>query len=64
MNKTTRFTVAAVALCMAWVVTGSVNANPKIAKDTGKKCVDCHTTAGKPDLNDAGKAYKKDVLKK
>lgn len=59
-----KFTVAAVAVCMAWVFAGTVSANPKIAKDSGKKCADCHTSTGKADLNDAGKAYKKDVLKK
>lgn len=63
MNTTTRFTVAAVALCMAWVFAGSVSANPKMGKDSGKPCAACHTTAGKPDLNDFGKCYKdkKDV---
>lgn len=56
--------VAVVAVCMAWVFAGSVSANPKIAKESGKKCVDCHTKVGSPELIDAGKAYKKDVLKK
>ncbi len=48
---------------MAWVFTGSVNASPKIAKDSGKPCAACHTTTGKPELNDFGKCYKekKDV---
>ena len=53
-----RITVVAVAMCMAWVFSASVNASPKIGKETGKSCATCHTTTGKPDLNDMGKCYK------
>ncbi len=61
--KASRISVAVVAVAMAWVFTGSVNASPKIAKDSGKPCAACHTTTGKPELNDFGKCYKekKDV---
>lgn len=53
-----RITVVAVAVCMAWVFSGSVNANPKFAKETGKPCSNCHVTTGKPELNDLGKCFK------
>lgn len=53
-----RFTAAVVAVGMAWVFAGTVNANPKFAKDTGKPCSTCHTTTGKPELNDFGKCFK------
>lgn len=55
MNK---ITVAAVAVCMAWVFSASVNANPKFAKESGKPCATCHVTTGKPELNDIGKCFK------
>jgi hypothetical protein len=32
-------------------------AKPEYAKTEGKSCTFCHVTAGKPDLNDAGKYY-------
>ena len=31
---------------------------PELAKKENKQCVYCHTSIGKPDLNDAGKYYK------
>jgi len=31
---------------------------PEIAKKEEKQCTVCHTSLGKPDLNDAGKYYK------
>ena len=34
-------------------------AKPAYGKKEGKKCTYCHTTAGKPDLNDIGKCYQK-----
>ena len=33
-------------------------AKPAYSKKESKKCVYCHTAAGKPDLNDTGKCYK------
>jgi hypothetical protein len=33
-------------------------ATPAYSKKEGKKCTYCHTTAGKPELNDTGKCYK------
>lgn len=60
MNKTTRFTVAAVAVLMTWVFAGSVSAKPEYAAKTGKKCADCHAGAPKKDnLTDAGKTFLK-----
>lgn len=59
MNTSTRLAVVAVAMSMVWVFAGSASAKPEFAKSTGKKCADCHTAAGKPELNDAGKAFKK-----
>lgn len=58
MITTARLTAVTAVLCMAWVFAGPVNANPKIAKDTGKPCATCHTATGKPDLNDLGKCFK------
>jgi len=44
------------------LVSGSMisvsRATPAYAKKEGKKCVFCHVTAGKPELNDTGKCYK------
>ncbi len=31
---------------------------PEMSKKENKQCIYCHTTMGKPDLNDAGKYYK------
>jgi hypothetical protein len=31
---------------------------PEFTKKENKPCVYCHTSVGKPDLNDAGKYYK------
>ena len=31
---------------------------PEFTKKENKACVYCHTSVGKPDLNDAGKYYK------
>jgi hypothetical protein len=33
------------------------SAKPEYAKTEGKACTFCHTTAGKPDLNEAGSYY-------
>lgn len=34
------------------------SAKPAYAAKEHKKCIYCHTTAGKPELNDTGKCYK------
>jgi len=34
-------------------------ATPEYTKKENKQCTYCHTAVGKPDLNDAGKYYKK-----
>ena len=33
------------------------DAKPEYAKTEGKSCTFCHTTEGKPDLNEAGNYY-------
>jgi hypothetical protein len=50
----------------ALLITGSIAllflpfalATPEFAKKESKQCVYCHTSVGKPDLNDAGRYYK------
>ena len=44
----------AVALLLAPLAT----ATPEFTKKESKACIYCHTSVGKPDLNDAGKYYK------
>ena len=53
-------------LIRALAITGSVAllfvpfavGTPEFTKKENKPCVYCHTSVGKPDLNDAGKYYK------
>jgi hypothetical protein len=53
-------------LFRALAITGSVAVlfvpfavgTPEFTKKENKPCVFCHTSVGKPDLNDAGKYYK------
>ncbi len=40
-----------------WIFVTPSYAKPEYAKTEGKTCTFCHVTAGKPDLNDAGKYY-------
>jgi hypothetical protein len=41
--------------CLISISTSS--AKPAYATKEHKQCIYCHTTAGKPDLNDVGKCY-------
>ncbi len=57
-------TLAALALVMAFFLVASLQATLKYKKDTGKKCVFCHTGIPKPgdedpQLNEDGKQFKR-----
>ncbi len=43
---------------VALVLSPFASGTPELAKKENKQCVYCHTSIGKPDLNDAGKYYK------
>ena len=54
--------ITALAVVTVWSLV-PVTATPKYAKDTGKKCSDCHVKVPKkgedPNLTDLGKAFQK-----
>ena len=54
--------ITALAVVTVWSLV-PVTATPKYAKDTGKKCTDCHVKVPKkgedPNLTDLGKAFQK-----
>jgi len=57
-------TLAALTLVMALFLAGSLQATLKYKKETGKKCVFCHTGIPKagdedPQLNEDGKEFKR-----
>jgi len=58
MRKVVIAIVVVAAVAFSWMTASLVQADAKIAKETGKSCTFCHTKAGKPDLNDKGKCYK------
>lgn len=59
MKRLLQIAIPAMILAFgATVMTTSVYGSAKIAKETGAKCLACHTKAASKDLNDAGKCYK------
>lgn len=61
-----KITVAAVAVCMAWVFAGTVSATPKMMTDAKKKaCADCHSAKPetKTNLTPAGVEFQKTLKK-
>lgn len=58
MLKIFRYMIpAAVFAAGLWMSVTPSQAKPAYAKKEGKSCTYCHVTAGKPDLNNAGKYY-------
>ena len=50
--------VLAITGSVALLLAPLATATPEFTKKEGKACIYCHTSVGKPDLNDAGKYYK------
>ncbi len=53
-------TIRALAIILGLVILAAPFGigTPEISKKEEKQCAACHTSFGKPDLNDAGKYYK------
>jgi len=59
--KAFRLILPVATLLAAFLATSGLSfANKEIAKKEGKPCGTCHVKAGQKELNDFGKAYKKD----
>jgi hypothetical protein len=57
------FSILLFALVVAFAFSFSTTANPKFAKETGKKCLDCHKKLPKqgdkdPQLTELGQKFK------